>query len=733
MLCFTAAVYGQNITTQKPIMKLVKHSQVNLQEIQSTVFPGGLENEINTKEVFENKLTSPQPTGSESLQNPELLTNEISTVLEIDGPGNLEQIHPPDPCGDIGYNYYVQANNNYFVIYDKQGNETTAPLSFWDFWDYWVQPPPGQSVPYFYSDPIVIFDEVENRWIMCEIGVDLISQENPECYFFLASSSTDNPNLYWDVWIFCTNSYIFDYPKLGNWNDGLYFSANIFQLYYDSGTIYTITIGSAAGAFNKEEMYKGLSDISYDYEILDFTKNNGDPFSLLPLDNDGIYPDETQNIYFVWISDDNKKGYSDDALHFIPATFNGINFDLIEQDVITLNVDNFVSDAGPAYNYSCSHSLGLEVIHDRLLYRAQFRTFKDHFSIVCCHNIETPGVDGMNAMRWYEVRIGSKGMYLYQQGTFTLIGDEFQKRDRWMGSIAMNEQGEIAIGYNVVREYEQNNDNKWIAIGLTGRKPTDPLNQMTFIEELYANNTCYNYLFEPKTVARWGDYSMMSVDPSDGTTFWYTGELPKLYYGEGWISKTIAFELDPCINKLIVQNEIVNSGESINYSAFNLLQAAGDDNFGNGTFFKIHSGGSSNFTSDNLVKLEPGFHSFEGSFFHAVNDYCSLGGDNKGIYYGGSNLANIYVPQKYSGFSNPAENRSVYVTPNLSNGIFTVNSILYAFDKVEIFNMSGEEVYSSNIKGENSFTIDISSNNPGIYFIKFTNKSRVITKKIVLY
>jgi len=723
LLCPAIYGFGQKVT--KPKMKLVKHFQIYLPDIQSTTFPSCEDNEINVKQIVENNTNLLQMTSSKSLQDPELLTNVISEKGIINGFGNLAEIRPPDPCGDVGYNYFVQANNNYFSIYDKQGNVTTDPVSFWDFWN----PMWGNNYKMI-SDPIILFDEIANRWIMCEIGAYNPEGSTMDCWFFLASSVSDDPNLGWNIWEFNTGEYLFDYPKISNWKDGIFFSSNVFHVYYYAGHMNADEYnGPAGGAFNKEDVYSAMSNISYDYEILDY--NEGSPINIIPLDNDGEYPNDDQDIYFVWFSDDNWDGYNKDALHFIPATFNGSDFVFNDQNAVNLCVDNFASYAGSAYNYNCSQSDGLDVLYDRLLFRVQFRSFNDHNSIVCCHNIKAPEVEGMNAMRWYEVRIIQDELFLYQQGTFTLIGEEFQKRDRWMGSIAMNKQGEIALGYNVVRKYEPNNDLQWIAIGLTGRKPTDVLNQMTFQELLNKNETCYNYLFDPKTVAQWGDYSMMSVDPSDGTTFWYTAELPKLPYGEGWTSKTIAFELDPCPNELVLQNQTVNPGETVQYNAFELLQAAGKDNQGNDTYFNVLKNGNVEFSAYYIVKLKPDFHANEGSFFHAFNDFCGVGG-NKTLLPFAVDFSNQYFHLKNSESQVSVNNNLLSISPNPSNGVIKAKINDDTNGKIEVFDISGFEVFSAN-DFRDVIEIDLTACNPGIYVVRYTNGKIFTYRKIVLY
>ncbi len=86
-----------------------------------------------------------------------------------------------------------------------------------------------------------------------------------------------------------------------------------------------------------------------------------------------------------------------------------------------------------------------------------------------------------------------------------------------MGSIAMNANGDIALGYSV------SGASTYPSIRYTGRLAGDALGTMSILEATIVTSTTYQYLGAGYD-NRWGDYSMMSVDPSDDHTFWYTQE-----------------------------------------------------------------------------------------------------------------------------------------------------------------------------------------------------------------
>jgi hypothetical protein len=104
-----------------------------------------------------------------------------------------------------------------------------------------------------------------------------------------------------------------------------------------------------------------------------------------------------------------------------------------------------------------------------------------------------------------------------------------------MGSIAMDQSGNIALGYSV----SSGTINP--GIRYTGRLSTDPLGTMQ------AENTIINGGGSQLTnLNRWGDYSSMSVDPVDDCTFWYTTEYLKTSGTFNWSTRIASFKFPSC-------------------------------------------------------------------------------------------------------------------------------------------------------------------------------------------
>lgn len=177
----------------------------------------------------------------------------------------------------------------------------------------------------------------------------------------------------------------------------------------------------------------------------------------------------------------------------------------------------------------------LDTLAGRLMYSAIYRNFGTHESVYITHLAD---VGGVRAQRWYEVRISSGNSSIYQQGTY-----QPDNNHRFMGSIAADKNGGIALGYSVTSSA------MYPAIRYAGRLAGDPLGQLSQGENTLiaggGSQTAYN---------RWGDYSTMTIDPSDDETFWYTQE----YYsssGTNWKTRIGSFKIsgDPVVTHTIAE------------------------------------------------------------------------------------------------------------------------------------------------------------------------------------
>lgn len=174
----------------------------------------------------------------------------------------------------------------------------------------------------------------------------------------------------------------------------------------------------------------------------------------------------------------------------------------------------------------------LDTLGDGIMFRNAHRNFGDHESLVFAHSVAPGGSStAAYAERWYELRATPSGsaFTLYQAGTFQNKMDSY-----WMGSIAMDKAGDIALGYSVDNSTKLD-PSTWY----TGRGPTDSSGKME------ASKPAVKGTQVQTGTNRWGDYSSMSVDPTDDCTFWYTQEYGK-NGGVSWQSYILSFKFNSC-------------------------------------------------------------------------------------------------------------------------------------------------------------------------------------------
>jgi hypothetical protein len=173
---------------------------------------------------------------------------------------------------------------------------------------------------------------------------------------------------------------------------------------------------------------------------------------------------------------------------------------------------------------------------DRLMFRAAYRNFSDHNSLILDQTVRVSGsAEPYRAgVRIYELQERGGQFEVADQATIASPG-----YSRWIGTAAQDRVGNIAIGYNGT------SIEKPTSILYTGRLSTDPKGQYRD-ENLLVEGTGVQKAFG----FRWGDYSTMSVDPSDDCTFWMTGEFytaeSEAFSDFGWLTKIGRFKFDEC-------------------------------------------------------------------------------------------------------------------------------------------------------------------------------------------
>jgi hypothetical protein len=129
----------------------------------------------------------------------------------------------------------------------------------------------------------------------------------------------------------------------------------------------------------------------------------------------------------------------------------------------------------------------------------------------------------------YEIRNPNATPVVFQHGTLTSGGTSL-----WMGSIAMDKVGDLALGFS------ESSSTVHPTVAFTGRTPSDPLGTMEGIAIIFAGKGS-------QLGNRWGDYSGMAIDPSNDCTFWYVNEYIPSNGNFNFHTRIASFKFPTCI------------------------------------------------------------------------------------------------------------------------------------------------------------------------------------------
>ena len=422
-----------------------------------------------------------------------------TTIVNFDGNSNSQGFVPPDTYGDVSPDCYFQVVNCHYSIYAKNGIKIFGPVDNSTVW----QGMPNNSND---GDAVVVYDEVANRWLFSQFS---LPNTNGPFFQMIAISQTSDPTGSWYRYQYSFTS-MGDYPKFGVWVNGYYMTVNRFS----GGGSYQ---GIGAVAFERDKMLTGDPNA----QMVEFTLSSGnEAYAMLPADCDGAFPPLGTPEYIAYQANNHIRIYE-----FQVDWTNTSNSTFIQTTTLPVNAFNGtisgISQLGTTKK--------LDPISGRIMYRLPFRKFNDHWSMAASGTVNVG--NNVAGVRWYELRnVNLGGWTIYQQGTYSP-----DNNSRWMGCIAMDSLGNMALGYSI------SSATMYPSIRYTGRLATDPLNQMTIAEHGIMNGQSYE-TYTGSGNLRWGDYSGMVADPSAPGTFWYT----QMYYlapGESWQTRIASFSI----------------------------------------------------------------------------------------------------------------------------------------------------------------------------------------------
>jgi hypothetical protein len=449
--------------------------------------------------------------------------------------GGLFQVLPPDVNGDVGPNHYVEFVNLVMKVYSKGGTPLSPPFPLSA-----IFASAGFSGPCATAnngDPIVLYDQFADRWFLSQFYVnDAINNTGPSRHC-IAISQTGNPlgayyvyEFIWPDFPAGSGTHIFmDYPHHAVWwPDTYWMTAHEFDI---TGTQCPfVYCAQAVVALERNKMLVGDPTAQMVYfgvmaqppSGVDLTQVGG----VLAADIEGPLPiplgsAPAPGIFLEWIADE--YGAPTDAINVYKFTIDWSN----------PSAADFVLDATlPVAAFDPRNPSGrddipqpgvdatryLDSISDRFMHRVVIRNRLVNSVIGANHTVCAPGLSPAQcttinqyraAVRWYILNYDNNtgAVTLADQGTYT--GNPPDTHSRWMASVTFDKDANFCVSYTV------SSTTVYPSIRYACRAPGDPPGTLGPEAELQAGSASQTH-----TASRWGDYSMISIDPTDECTFW---------------------------------------------------------------------------------------------------------------------------------------------------------------------------------------------------------------------
>ncbi len=510
---------------------------------------------------------------------------------------------PPDTNGDVGPNHYVQSVNTKFAVYDKAGATLLAPAL--QSSALFAGLPAGSKCRTTDSgDPVVMYDSMADRWLVSQFEVS--GTPGHQC---IAISKTPDPTGAYYAYEFVNpDSNFHDYPHYGVWPDGYYMTDNLFNA---AGTAF---VGAGVFAFDRVKMLAGdpTAGFVYKLEPFDGTNNIG---GQLPTHAIGLIPPPAglPNRIMQFLADE--YGDAIDGIRtweFVPNYATPASSTFTQKTDVALaafDARGYTDGTIRNYNEQSGTTNGLDAINDRLMFRLSYRNLGSYATPTNSWTGNfTVNVSGVapttvpstyqSAIRWFELRSSdnTSTMTVRDQGTQNAApGNGSTGVNNWMGSIAQDSQGNIALGFT---QSSSTTFPSIVVAGRTNAAPSGTLNEgeATFFASTGSQTSGGN---------RWGDYSAMSIDPVDDCTFWYTQEYYATTSTGSWQTRIGKFAFPSCTppQRGFLAASITNCASG--------LPLAGATVTATGGYFRTTNAGG---TLPSNIGLSPGTYSATASF-----------------------------------------------------------------------------------------------------------------------
>ncbi len=460
--------------------------------------------------------------------------NAPNVDISTEGYGNDDnaslfgfRITPPDTNGDVGLNHYVQYVNLGWVVFDKNtGQQIAGPFAGNTFWQGFG----GVCETENAGDPIVVYDHLAGRWLFSQFTGTGV----PDGHQCVAITDGENPLGPYTLYDFVVSPNAFnDYPKITVWPDGYYMTTHEFAGANLSFAGVNLTV------FDRDEMLAGNPNAGF----IQFTNTNLEfGVQVGHLEGDDLPPAGSCN-YLVHATDAQAFGLpGSDRFQFWKAcvNFNNPNSSTLTQ-LSSINVpafdQNFCGFSRDCIDQNSNNNNLLDALAGFTIYRFSNRYFPSEglLRTVATTNVDIGGDQAGVMWAGFEINPTTDAHVIADGGAQLGTIDFNDSLNRWMGSAAVDQNGNLGIGYTVAGPGTFPS----IAITVHERGVDGP-------GQVQGESFCVVGSGATTGANRWADYASTSVDPVNGCTFWHTNEYVETTGNFEWNTRVCSFEIPSC-------------------------------------------------------------------------------------------------------------------------------------------------------------------------------------------
>ncbi|MCA1707136.1 MAG: hypothetical protein LC808_29265 [Actinobacteria bacterium] len=410
----------------------------------------------------------------------------LTVLADIDGASDVDGLIPPDTHGGVGTEEFVEITNSHIDIFERSDPTTRTSISQAAFFGYFTQT---------LFDARAVYDSTWNRWILATEA----APESPTVQLqFIAVSTTPRatgPFFIYNLNVAFFSGDFWDFPQLGIDQDSIIITANIFDA---SGN----PKGADMFAVPKARLYNGLG-----FSVPVFTGLVGTLAPPIVVDNNSntfliAAQPSGSALQLYTLRDSSRAGITLTGPLDVP----------VDPYDMPLPATQPAPCTDPAHNLDTSDSRFVNAstqVGDALW------------------QVHTIDLAGLPTPKYYQVNTVSNA--IDQSGVFFATGTSSD----FNASIAANSDNDVVVSWTSTDAAGGTN----AQVRFAGcDHATGPCGFLGSGSALFTSPTCITGDFDPRFgLQRWGDYSAVTIDPTNPRQAWFVNE--KVNDSDTWGSR----------------------------------------------------------------------------------------------------------------------------------------------------------------------------------------------------